>query len=280
MATLSSVACGTDGRVPAADSDVSGASADTNADTNADTLESSEDTRQDSVDPTPMIDTFPSDTRPPPDDHCHTDCLDGSHTCTNGVVTAFAAGSAPCDAGPNPCEYTFSCPQSTVCAIPLAHHTTMDAEAMCVHASAVGDACTVDRDCHEPPSVISDGVATVTYFGCDNGSCQPEAAPIVDDYMVGCASANELEVPFGRIAPSSTCSGGVCLIVSDSENQCMRHGCTQYCASDQECPQGSVCRMRNQATGSPVAGGLDGTICSPGGTPLSPIGPQCGPSID
>jgi len=172
------------------------------------------------------------------DPYCHWDCFGGSPVCQGGKVWDFGFGPRSCCTtsdpwpGPGPVCSTgiprLTCPNG--CRTNASH---------CLGANRPIEQI-------DPASL---SVLCAANASIDGGNqSEPDAGKIVGPHSstfgesCGLALSPTLSLPTGvSLTKGKNCD--LCLVRNEGDGQsCLAQVCTQGCAADQDCPEGSTCR--------------------------------------
>lgn len=205
--------CTSDGTAPALDTDVDGTA--------------------------PAFDTDVDGAASIPD--CHYDCFGGLR-CENGVVSAYAAASVPCE------YWTGECPASSVI-------EPVQCQYGCLLESSsrpIGtDPLSLCQPCEDPTKTgpECDQCADPTKTGPDCTTCiDPQTHGPNCDLCLGVSGSNGCPC-----AEHADCLYQICLEGLDGRR------CAKGCSRDEECPEGFVCSLEDtgyQSACTPVEGYL------------------------
>jgi hypothetical protein len=200
---------------------------------------------------------------------CHMDCFGGT-ACRNGVVTTIIYAPVSCDSftGSCPVVATYTCKEG--CAIEPTDILGNGNPFQNAPAAALAVLCketpskTAGAPCDSTPTSClpnrardqAGGGLHTDYLSCQGGTCQPTEPPSsAANYYTPCNGASTGN---GFVA-ADNCS--YCLTFQDPTSACTRTGCTQFCWSDHQCPQGSYCDPTIEDLEHP---GQVGAFCRPG----------------
>jgi hypothetical protein len=173
-------------------------------------------------------------------------CIDecpGTYACMDGALYAYSADATRCSCVAH--EFAGCARGCRSDGISRIHAGSSEGAAVLCEENRpkhVGDPCSAPDWCQPEVAVVDYDAHTLqnVYLQCDVAQqlCVARAAPVISDWMATCGLGDDAPVDIGAFAAPG-CSSGICY--THRHDGCLHQGCIAGCASDGECPEGTVC---------------------------------------